>query len=268
MDLTRALDVAVEAGRAGAQVAHRSFGKDIGRDLKRDGTWVTQADHDAERAARAVIAGAYGSHNVLGEEGGLLRADGGPPREGAPTWVIDPIDGTNNYIAGIPIWGTLVALRVDGRSVVGACIVPLLHEEYDAAEGHGARFNGSVISVDGSVTSLDAATVLYASAGSFFDAGRGDMFETLVGRARRSRGLGDFWGHVLVARGAAHLMLEPHLSLWDVAALEPIVREAGGRITGWDGHAWRQDLGSCLTTNGALHDEALSLVEPADVDTF
>ena len=264
MDLTRALDVAVSAARAAAQVASRSFGTDIGRDLKRDGTWVTQADRDAERAARAVLAGAYGSHNVLGEEGGLLAADGGPPREGAPTWVIDPIDGTDNYMAGIPIWATLVALRLGGRSMVGACIAPLLHEEYDAAEGYGARFNGSVISVDSSVTSLDAATVVYTSAGSFFEAGRGAMFETLVRRGRRSRGLGDFWGHLLVARGAAHVMLEPHLSLWDVAALEPIVREAGGCITGWDGQAWCQDVGSLLTTNGALHDEALALLLPPD----
>ena len=260
IDLELALQVAVEAADVGAAVARRSFGRDIERRLKGDGTWVTEADRAAEEAVRSLLSSAFPDHNILGEEDGELASSGGPPVAGAPTWIVDPIDGTNNYIAGIPIWATLVALRLDDRSVVGACNAPALGEAYDGAEGFGARLNGSAIAADRSVSSLDRATVLFADAASFYDGGRVDLFEALVLKSERTRGLGDFWGHMLVARGAAHVMLEPRLSVWDVAALEPIVGEAAGRLTGWDGGPWDDEQASCLTTNELLHDELLSLL--------
>jgi histidinol-phosphatase len=219
---------------------------------------VTEADKGAEAAIRARLADSFPHHNVLGEEEGLLAAGGGgEPRPGAPCWVIDPIDGTNNFMASIPVWATLVALRVEDVSVVGACAAPALGETYDAATGLGARCNGDAISVDAD-TPLEDALVMYAGHPDADASTFNDFFRSLTERAGRTRGFGDFWGHMLVARGAGHVMVEPRLSLWDVAALEPIVSEAGGRLTNLAGAKWSHDE-PCLTTNGSLHDEVLAL---------
>lgn len=223
---------------------------------KRDGTWVTEADRTVEEHIRRGLATAYPGHNVFGEEEGLKSADGGPPLEGAPTWIVDPIDATNNYIAGIPIWGTLIALRVRKQSIVGVCHAPALGEMYDAAVGAGARCNDQTIQVE-PLSALAEATVVFGGDKYFHEFGLGGLQESLVRAARRTRGFGDFWGHVLVARGAAHVMVDPIVSLWDVAALEPILAEAGGRMTGSDGEPWSE--GACITTNGALHDAVLAL---------
>lgn len=237
------------------------FGKDVSTHRKQDGTWVTEADWATESQIRLHIARVFPEHNVLGEEEGLTAAGGGRPREGAPTWVIDPIDGTNNYMAGIPVWATLVGLRVDGQSLVGVACAPGLNETYEAGLELGARMNGSPIRVD-PVNRIEEATVVFADAASFFDASLGRLFDFLAIKSSRSRGFGDFWGHVLVARGAAHVMVETTLRIWDVAALEPIVSEAGGRLTQLDGAPFT-DHGSCLTTNGILHDQIVTEAKKA-----
>jgi histidinol-phosphatase len=254
----RELSAALEFARAGGKVALGHYRRQLRSQRKADGTWVTEADWAVEAQIRLRIARAFPGHNVLGEEEGLTAAGGGPPVDGAPTWIVDPIDGTNNYMAGIPIWATLVALRVDGVSVVGVAHAPALGETYDAALGSGARCNGEPISVDAE-TDLASATVLFSGADGWREAGRERAFARLLQRARRSRGLGDFWGHALVARGAAHVMAEPDLAVRDVAALQPIVGEAGGRITDLDGRDWT-DSGGCVTTNGALHEGVLALL--------
>jgi histidinol-phosphatase len=254
----RELDAALEFARAGGRIALRHFRTRLRSKEKPDGTWVTEADWAVEAQVRLRIARAFPDHNVFGEEEGLTAAGGGPPVDGAPTWIVDPIDGTNNYMTGIPIWATLVALRVDGETVVGVAHAPALHETYDAALGAGARCNGATISVR-KTTDLGRATVLFSNADSWRAAGLDRPFLELLKRSGRSRGLGDFWGHVLVARGAADVMLEPELALWDVAALQPIVAEAGGTITDLQGHPWI-DRGGCLTTNGLLHDEVVALL--------
>jgi histidinol-phosphatase len=251
------LEVAIEAARRGAEVAHRSFGKKPAAKLKPDGSWVTEADVRAEDEIRSVISSRFPGHNILGEEGGLRSASGGGPVAGAPTWFVDPIDGTNNYLAGIPVWATLVGLRRDGDGVVGACHAPALGELYDGARGEGARWNGAPMTVD-PLARLDEATFFFASGAVFTADPLREAFRSLTAACRRSRGFGDFWGHMLVARGAGHVMLEPDLNVWDVAALQPIIAEAGGRLTQLDGSPW-VDGGSCLTTNGVLHDEVVSL---------
>lgn len=256
-DLAAALEFARDAAALGARVALSHFRRDPDTKRKADGTWVTEADWKAEAQIRLRIARAFPGHNVLGEEEGLTAAGGGPAVDGAPTWVIDPIDGTTNFVAGIPVWATLVGLRVDGRSVAGACHAPALGEAYDGADGLGARMNDETIRV-APVDRLDDATVLTAGPEAFFDAGLSPFLDELLARCDRSRGFGDFWGHVLVARGAAHVMVEPVLSLWDVCALEPIVGEAGGRTTGLDGRPWSS--GGALTTCGTLHDAVVDLV--------
>jgi histidinol-phosphatase len=233
------------------------FRRDPESKKKDDGTWVTEADWAVEAQIRLRIARTFPDHNILGEEEGLTQAGGGTPVEGAPTWVLDPIDGTNNYIAGIPIWATLIGLDVDGRAVLGVAHAPALDETYDAAIGSGARLNREAIEVD-PVSSLSDATVLYASFSSFVEQGLGGAFADLAARSYRTRGFGDFWGHMLVARGAAHAMVEPKLRTWDFRPLEVIVSEAGGRQTTLTGGPL-EDHSSVLTTCGSIHDEVLEV---------
>ena len=260
-DLKKALRVAIEAARAGAEVAEARIGKDPAARRKQDGTWVSDADLEAEAVIRRHLAAAFPDHNILGEEEGLRSASGGEPGDGAPVWVVDPIDGTNNYLSGIPIWATLVALRDDEGPVVGVCCAPRLGELYDAASGLGARLNGEAIRVD-PVTDLADATFVFGGADAFVAGPHRAAFQALARTCRRSRGFGDFWGHMLVARGSAHVMLEAKLNEWDVAALQPIVREAGGQLTHLGGSPW-EEPGSCLTTNAVLHEEVVRLAGTA-----
>ena len=256
-DLSEELSFAREVAELGGRIAMGHFQRDPKRERKTDGTWVTEADWAVEAQIRIRIARTYPDHNILGEEEGLTAAGGGEAVHGAPTWIIDPIDGTHNYMLGIPIWATLVSLRVDEENVVGVAHAPALGETYDGAVGLGARCNGDAIRVE-PVPSLSDAHVVFGAERGFIGAGMSDFFDELVTSCWRARGFGDFWGHMLVARGAAHVMVEPDLSMWDVAALEPIVTEAGGRLTHIDGSPWREP-GSCLTTNGALHNQIVSM---------
>ena len=257
-EFSQELSFALEIAREAAEPAAQRFGGRIDRSRKADGTWVTEADKEAERTLRARIAQRFPDHNIHGEEEGLRSASGGDPTEGAPTWVLDPIDGTNNFMSGIPIWATLVGLRHGDISVLGVAHAPALGETYDAATGMGARRNGEAIHVD-DLADLSDATALFASVQSFNEEGMARFFKRLTDSTWRSRGLGDFWGHMLVARGAAQIMVEPSLKLWDFAPLEPIVREAGGKITNLEGGPCT-DESSCLSTNGHLHDAVLQLV--------
>lgn len=262
-DLSAELEFALEVARLGGRVAMGLYGRDPARRRKEDGSWVTEADWKTEAQIRLRIARTWPDHNVLGEEEGLTAAGGGEPREGAPTWIVDPIDGTNNFMAEIPVWATLVALRIEGASVVGVAHAPALGETYGAARGLGARMNDRSIAVD-PVASLSEATLLHGGDHGFLREPTRGFFEDLVGATWRSRGFGDFWGHMLVARGAAHVMVEPRVSLWDVAPLEPIISEAGGRVSHLDGGPWSNDeAGSVLTTNGVLHEEIVGLARAA-----
>jgi histidinol-phosphatase len=255
----RAADLALACELAelgGAEALHR-FRRIPPPTRKRDGSWVTEADLAAEAAIRARLAEARPGDDVLGEEHGHTAADGGPPRAGARTWVIDPIDSTHSYMVGIPLWATLVGLRVDGRSVLGVCHVPALGETYDGADGAGARMNGEPISVR--EMPLDAAVVTSPGLRSMTRNGRFDLYRRLADGCWRERSLGDFWGHMLVARGAAQVMVDPIVAIWDYTALEPIVREAGGAMTQLDGSPLAHD-GSCLTTCGAaMHADVLAM---------
>ena len=259
MDLTTELGFARELALVGGRIALDHQQRRLHRQRKDDGTWVTEADWKVEAQLRLRIARTFPDHNVLGEEEGLTAAGGGEAVPGAPTWVLDPIDGTNNFMARIPIWGTLVGLRIQDRAVVGVCSLPALNETYDAATGMGARLNGRAVEVD-AASDLGEATVAYAGAKWFHEAGLAGFFDEVVSRSWRSRGFGDCWGHMLVARGAVQVMIEPGLRVWDYCALEPIVTEAGGRMTRLDGGEL-QDGGSVLTTNGALHDELVRLAK-------
>jgi histidinol-phosphatase len=215
--------------------------------MKSDQTPVTQADTLIEEMIREQVSAAFPDDRILGEERG-----GDDPSEGR-AWVVDPIDATANFARGIPIWATLIALQVDGDPVVGVVNAPAIGERYDAVAGGGARENGDPIMVS-DVASVAEAQILFSGAGSWIGSQRDHAVLQVLGSAKRTRGFGDFWGHVLVARGAAEAMVERELSLWDFAALVPIVREAGGRITTVEGGPPVHG-GSVLTTNAAIHAE-------------
>lgn len=246
-DLALALEL---ADLADAVTLPRFRAADLVVESKPDMTPVSEADRAAEAAMRDRIAAARPSHGILGEEYGT---------EGAGSewrWVLDPIDGTKNYVRGIPVWGTLIALQHEGRSVVGVVSAPALGRRWWAAAGAGAFADGRPIHVS-QVKAIEDAHLSYASLTGWDERGLGAQFGTLARRFWRTRAFGDFWQHVLVAEGAIDVALEPEVSLWDLAALQVIVEEAGGRFTDLAGRAW-PDGGNAVSTNGLLHDEVLA----------
>jgi histidinol-phosphatase len=254
------LKLARELADIADEISLKYFSKNPEVTTKDDGTLVTVADREIETALRKRIKETFPDHGVLGEEQGLQGA-----REG-PIWVIDPIDGTNNFAWGIPIYATLIALRVDGVTNVGLASAPAIGERYEAARGDGARMNGMPIRVS-DVRTIEDARVCYGSYRGVVAAGLGDRWVDILKRAKRERGFGDFWGHMLVARGAEEVMVEPSLAIWDVAALEVIVQEAGGKMTGFSGAPYPESRmwgpegdGSCLSTNGQLHDQLVAVL--------
>lgn len=233
-------DVTLPAFRDGVEV-HR----------KVDGTAVTEADRGAERVMRDAIAERYPDHAVLGEEDGRR----GP--EDAPTWILDPIDGTNNFTRGLPVYATLVALALEDRPVVGVVSAPAFGTRWDGIVGEGARQDGRDIRVS-DTGSLDRATVSLGGLTYFDERGAIDLVERIARRTARQRGFGDFWQHCLVASGAIDACLEAHVSRWDLAAVKAVVEAAGGRLTSLEGDD-TDDGGSALTSNGRLHGPLLEL---------
>ncbi len=224
---------------------------------KPDQTPVSDADTAVEKAIRSTLGRTRPRDAVFGEEFGATEAPAGP---GHRRWVIDPIDGTKNYIRGVPIWATLIALMEGDQAVVGLVSAPALGRRWWAAIGHGAyagrhQAGATPIHVSG-VRRLSDASFCYASLPSWEETGRLPAMLDLMRRSWRSRGYGDFYGYMLVAEGAVDIMVEPELSLWDLAALVPIVTEAGGTFTDLSGRPGPNG-GSAVATNGALHAEVL-----------
>jgi histidinol-phosphatase len=226
-----------------------------GRDVaatKSDGSWVTAIDHEVERAIRAAIAARFPEHAVLGEEDGLT----GDPS--APTWVIDPIDGTAGFVRGTNVWATLIGLRVAGDDRLGVVSAPALGHRWDGVVGHGATMDGAAIYVS-TVPDLQHAEVAFGDLDCWRAEDRWDAVARLIEATRRVRSYGDFWSHCLVASGAVELAAEASLSVWDLVAVRAIVLAAGGRCTTLDGSE-TSDGGHALSTNGLLHDAVLALV--------
>jgi len=237
------------ADRAG-EIALSFFGGDFDVRMKPDRTPVTEADLAIEAMIRERVHARFPGDAVLGEEGGL---EGGGERR----WIVDPIDGTRNFADGVQIWASLIALALDGRPVLGIANAPALDERYEGVTGAGARLNGAPIHVS-RADRVSRAFVVYSGANEWLgDHPHAAAIGELLLEARRNRGFGDFWGHVLVARGSADVMIESELATWDFAALQVIVEEAGGRVTTFDG-APLEHGGSVLTTNGVLHDEIVA----------
>jgi histidinol-phosphatase len=245
------LEVAVAACDEADEIARRHFRRDLQITTKPDRTFVTQADTTIEERIRARLADAFPDHGLVGEEFGTEAGDA------AVRWYIDPIDGTHNYIRGVPLFGTLLAVERDGELQAAVMSAPALDERWWAHRGGGAwaRNRGQPprrIHVSG-VTALEDAQVLYGSGRDIAASGRAPGFDALLRDVWRERGFGDFWGYALLAEGAAEAMVEVELSPWDAAAPTVVIEEAGGRVTDLEGRR-RIDSGTFLTTNGHLHD--------------
>jgi len=231
---------------------------DLQVSAKPDLSPVSDADLAVEAELRRMLAVARPGDAVLGEEQG---STGSGPR----CWVVDPVDGTKNFVRGVPVWATLIALQVDERVEVGVVSAPALGRRWWAARGHGAwagagPADGSQIHVS-RVSALTDAHLSYSSLSRWQQQGRiGGLLE-LSERCWRTRAFGDFWSHVLVAEGAVDASFEPEVSLWDLAALQVVVEEAGGRFTDLAGRPTPAG-GSVVCSNGLLHDEVLAALQP------
>jgi histidinol-phosphatase len=245
------LGLAMAACDEADAVALQHFRRDLQIDTKPDRTFVTQADTAIERLIRTRIGDAFPGHGLVGEEYGVAAAGA------SVRWYIDPIDGTHNFIRGVPLFGTLLGVERDGELQVAVLSAPALDERWWAHRGGGAwarRGAGETrrIRVSG-VSALGDAQILYGSARDIAASGRAPGFDGLLRDAWRERGFGDFWGYALVAEGAAEAMVEVELKSWDAAAPTVLVEEAGGRVTDFDG---RRDIeaGTIIASNGRLHE--------------
>ena len=242
-------EVAVEAARHAGDLALGYFDRDIDVVWKQDASPVTIADRNAEALLRNTLLKQFPADGFLGEESGDT-----PGRSGY-RWIIDPIDGTRSFVRGIPLWATLVGLEFRGDLIAGVCRVPL-KQTFRALRGDGSFRDERRIRVS-EVDTLAKAHVYYSSISWFKRAGIDRQFLDLVDRTERQRGFGDFYGFVLVAQGSGEAMLEHGVHAWDVAALIPIVEEAGGKMTTWD-NTVDIERPDTLATNGLLHDEFLT----------
>lgn len=250
--LRQELRVALEAADAAdAVTALRFRAHDLAVDVKSDATPVSEADRNAEQAIRRVLERAFPADAILGEEYG--EGSGAGRR-----WIVDPIDATVNYIRGVPVWGTLIALEADGEIVVGVVSAPALGARWWAARGSGAWHNASRITVS-TVGSLADAHLSFNSLVSCETAGFGDEARELSRSCGRTRGFGDFWSFMLLAEGAVDVVVEPVAAIWDLAPLQVIVEEAGGRMTDRGGRR-AIDGGDAVATNGLLHDAVMAIV--------
>ncbi|MGZ6800965.1 MAG: histidinol-phosphatase [Mycobacteriaceae bacterium] len=243
------------ADAADAITMSRFGALDLRVDTKPDLTPVSDADLAVENAAREVLAAQRPADAVLGEE------FGGEAVFSGRQWVLDPVDGTKNFVRGVPVWATLVALLVDGVPVAGVVSAPALGRRWWASKGDGAwvRALGAPhrqLSVS-AVSELSATSLAFSSLSSWRDAGLREQFIGLSDDVWRLRGYGDFLSYCLLAEGAVDVAAEPEVSLWDLAPLDILVREAGGTFTALDGSPGPHG-GSAVASNGVLHAEVLS----------
>jgi histidinol-phosphatase len=245
------MDFAVRTAERAGKITLEHFGR-VAVERKLDGSEVTAADHAAEAYIRQMIAERYPDDGIVGEEGSAVEGSSGR------RWIVDPIDGTRSFASGVPLYGVLIAVEIDGVPVVGCCHLPVLREMIVAATGAGAWHNGGKASVS-EVDTLEEARVVTGGLEYWrdwtTDAGK-EGWTRLVGRTRFARTWGDCYGYLLVATGRAEILADPATgSYWDYAPMVPIIEEAGGRFTTFGGApagAWT----TALATNGRVHDQA------------
>jgi histidinol-phosphatase len=248
----------VMADSVDSQTMSRFKALDLKIETKPDLTPVTDADRAAEEAIRGQLSRARPRDAVLGEEYGSSG-------HGSRRWIIDPIDGTKNFVRGVPVWATLIALVDEDRPVVGLVSAPALGKRWWAATGTGAYMGRSLSAATrlrvSNVNRLEDASLSYSSLTGWQERGNFPEFLGLTESVWRTRAYGDFWSYCMVAEGAVDIACEPELNLYDMAALVPIVTEAGGRFSSLEGEDGPFG-GNALATNGTLHDEVLYRLNP------
>jgi histidinol-phosphatase len=246
-------EAAVAAAQQAAALAQGYFTGDVRVEWKADQSPVTVADREAEALMRTRLLTAFPNDGFLGEE------HGEHPGTSGFRWIIDPIDGTRSFVRGIPLWGTLLGLEYKGEQIAGVAVAPALGETWRALRGDGAYRNDRPIHVS-TIDRLADSLIFYSGVTWFKQAGHLDAFLALSGQTDRQRGFGDFYGFMLVAQGSGELMVDHGVKIWDVAGLKPIIEEAGGRLTDWDGtpNMNRTDV---IASNGKLHDVALRILQ-------
>lgn len=248
--LKELLEVATEAAYHAGRRALGYFNTPIQVERKSDNTPLTIADREAETIIREWIGKYYPSHAILGEEQGATAGDE------TYRWIIDPIDGTKTFVAGVPLWGVLVGVEVEKKASVGVIYMPALDEMVTAATGMGCMWNGRRARVS-EVNSLSEATLLTTSTVSCQK--RSGAFNELAGKVRLVRNWGDCYGYALVATGRAEIMLDPMMNPWDCAPMLPILNEAGGKFANWQGEEtiWGKDA---VATNGKLFEGVKKII--------
>jgi histidinol phosphatase-like enzyme (inositol monophosphatase family) len=264
-ELTRRLELAVEAARGAGRITLEYFRReDLLVERKSDDSPVTVADRQAEEHLRQRISEAFPDDGVLGEEF--------PERPGTSgfRWIVDPIDGTKSFIHGVPLYGTLVAVEHGGQSVLGVILIPGTDECVYAASGQGAWYTvGDRPPRRTRVSScrdLSKGVFLTSEVTTFDEVGRRDVYEHFEAQARLTRTWGDCYGYLMIATGRAELMIDPVVAVWDLAALMPVVQEAGGTFTDWQGRPTIHS-GQAIATNGLLLDEVLAVTRGSDGDS-
>jgi histidinol-phosphatase len=251
-ELNELLDFAVDLGRGAGEITLKYFRQQPQTSTKSDGSFVTIADREAESYLRRRIAEAFPEDGILGEEEGELQGRSGR------RWILDPIDGTFAFVHGVPFYGVLIALEIEGELTVGVVNIPALGELVSAAKGVGCFLNGERVRVS-STAALEDALLLCTDFSACARYGFGQAAELLQARAKTSRTWGDCYGYVLVATGRADVMLDPVMNLWDCAPLLPIMEEAGGTFTDWMGKRTAAG-GNAVATNRVLFDEVMSVI--------
>ena len=251
------LEAVQEVVRISGDAAYRHFRTGLAVEWKTDGSEVTRADREAELAARDWIHRHFPDDAILGEE---LGPEGDP---GQRRWLIDPIDGTRTFVRGVPLWGSLAAVEHGGSVVAGAINCPATGDLLVAALGEGCWHNGVRTSVS-KTGALSKATILATDQRFVSHPSRATRWAALAGQVAVARSWGDCYGYVLVATGRAELMVDNRMRPWDVAALIPVIEEAGGKLTDWRG---RRGIGSdAVATNAALAAEFRTLLGVPESD--
>lgn len=243
-DLQRILDFAVESAQLAGAFTLGYYNCGTGFELKGDRTPVTVADRGAEELLRKRIVAAFPDHGILGEEGGEQRGTA------SARWILDPIDGTMSFLSGVPLYSVLIGFEWAGEMLAGVIHLPALGETVYAARGLGCRWNGRPARVS-RVTALSEARISATSSKLLHDQGRWAAYERLRAASYTDRGWADAYGYALLATGRVEVVLDPVMSIWDTAALLPVVTEAGGTLTDWSGRP-THTAPEALATNGAL----------------
>ncbi len=248
LDLQHRLEVAIEACRQAGKITLAYFQNNVAVEDKADGSPVTIADRRAEAAIGETLAAHFPDDGILGEEGGLTKGKGGQ-------WIIDPIDGTKSFICGVPLYAGLLAYEHEGQALIGVMNFPALGEMLWAGRGLGCYWNGSRAHVS-TTKNLSDARVMCSDFAMLAEVAGMDALQKLFKKTKMHRTWGDAYGYALVATGRADIMIDPKMAVWDNGPLLPILEEAGGRFTTWDGVATIHGDNS-IGTNGVLHEEAM-----------